>query len=92
MNSCFMLKHISSLGLSGLFPMLVAECMSVMLYIITYCLDVIYSVLVEFAFRIFCQLTIVILNCSAIKAASKELERIDNVFYTYANGTSGLIE
>ncbi|KAM5578589.1 DCN1-like protein 4 [Rosa sericea] len=29
---------------------------------------------------------------SAIKAASKELERIDNVFYTYANTTSGLID
>ncbi|XP_062008025.1 uncharacterized protein LOC133725025 isoform X1 [Rosa rugosa] len=28
----------------------------------------------------------------AIKAASKELERIDNVFYTYANTTSGLID
>ncbi|KAK9922991.1 hypothetical protein M0R45_031427 [Rubus argutus] len=38
------------------------------------------------------KLTIIILNCSAIKAASKELERIDNVFYTYANGTSGLID
>ncbi|XP_050380505.1 uncharacterized protein LOC126797819 [Argentina anserina] len=29
---------------------------------------------------------------SAIKAASKELERIDNVFYTYANTTSGVID